>query len=86
MTKPDAKAMEVKPVRKLRLFVWADVFCDYTSGIAFALAYDADHARKLIVRSYLSGSRIHYDRVMKELADDPKVYSRPHGDSCSGGG
>lgn len=67
---------------KLRLYVWTGVFVDYTSGIAFALAYDADHARKLIAKSYVD-----YDRAMKELAGDPDgVYSRPHGDCCSGGG
>jgi len=75
------KTAKLKKVRKLRLYVWPGVFVDYTSGIAFALAYDADHARRLIAKSY-----VHYDRAMKELAGDPDVYSRPHGDHCSGGG
>ncbi len=30
------------------LYVWEDVFCDYTCGIAFAIASSPDEARKLI--------------------------------------
>lgn len=30
------------------LFVWEDVFCDYTSGIAFALAGNLDEAHQAI--------------------------------------
>ena len=32
-------------MRPLYLYVWTDVFSDYTNGIAFALARDSTHAR-----------------------------------------
>lgn len=34
--------------KKMKLFVWTDVLTDYTSGIMFALAKDAEEARKLL--------------------------------------
>ena len=36
----------------LRLYVWRDVLCDYTCGVAFAIAPDADTARRLICEKY----------------------------------
>ena len=33
----------------LKLFVWDDVFCDYTCGVAFALAETKEEAVRLIV-------------------------------------
>lgn len=68
--------------RKLRLYVWEGVFADWSSGIGFALAYDADHARRLILKS--RGFQSKDDE--KDLAAKPRVYSRPHGGSVSGGG
>ena len=35
--------------KDLKLYVWQEVFCDYTCGIAFALAHDEEEARHLIV-------------------------------------
>ncbi len=32
----------------MKLFVWDEVLTDYTDGIMFALARDADHARAII--------------------------------------
>lgn len=37
----------------MKLFVWDGVFVDYTSGIAFALATDADEARRLVADAYI---------------------------------
>jgi hypothetical protein len=85
----------------LKLFVWEDVLSDYTPGVAFALAHDADEARRLIVaRDYrpgeardeiLSGARSIYDAELQpsiagELRSDPKVFDAPVGFSLRGGG
>ena len=36
---------------KLRLFIWTEFACDYTCGLAFAIARDEVEARKLIVKN-----------------------------------
>lgn len=65
--------------KRLRLFVWEDVLCDYTCGIAFALAYDVDEARRLVVASdrYATAS---------DIEAEPKVYDAPVGYAIHGGG
>lgn len=62
----------------LKLFVWDEVFCDYTCGIAFALAHDAEEARQMIfdIRPWGHG----------DLAVAPKVYEAPVARAVSGGG
>jgi len=35
--------------KDLKLYIWKGVFCDYTCGIAFALAHNEEEARHLIV-------------------------------------
>lgn len=40
----------MKKRKKLKLFVWTDHDSDYTSGLAFAVARDEAHARKLVVK------------------------------------
>lgn len=35
-------------MKKLSLYVWTDFSCDYTSGLAFAIAHDETEARNLI--------------------------------------
>ena len=32
----------------MKLYVWDHVFCDYTCGVAFALAESVEHARELV--------------------------------------
>lgn len=34
--------------KKLKLYVWQDVFCDYTCGLAVALAPDLETAREML--------------------------------------
>jgi hypothetical protein len=52
---------------KLKLFVWDEVLCDYTDGIMFALAPDAETAREMI--------RAESDYISEEeLAQEPVVY------------
>jgi len=35
--------------KDLKLYIWQEVFCDYTCGIAFALAHNVEEARHLII-------------------------------------
>lgn len=37
-------------MKELKLFVWTGFAPDYDNGLAFALATDETHARKLIIR------------------------------------
>jgi hypothetical protein len=85
----------------LKLFVWEGVLRDYTPGIAFALAHDADEARRLIVaqeyrpgearNEILSGARSIYDDSLQpsiagELRSEPRVFDAPVGFALRGGG
>ena len=65
--------------KHLRLYVWPDVFTDYTSGIAFALAPSADEARKLINRAMGCDN-------LSDLLKEPHVYNSPVGFGQRGGG
>lgn len=67
--------------RSLRLYVWRNVFYDYTPGIAFAIAKSPQHARELIAE----GSGYGLETVQQELAAEPDVYDRPYGFAISGG-
>jgi len=68
--------------KRLKLFVWEDVLCDYTSGIMFALAYDVEGARKSIL------SKMDYDSttVKNDLTKEPLVITKVEGFMCWGGG
>lgn len=68
-------------MRGLRLYVWHNVFYDYTAGIAFALAKSPEHARELIAE----GSGYGLETVLRELAAEPEVYDQPWGHAISGG-
>ena len=64
--------------KRLRLFVWEDVLCDYTPGMMVALAHSADEARTLLV------ARTWY--IPKEDLDkEPDVYDDPVAFDCWGG-
>ena len=65
--------------KKLRLFVWEDALQDYTSGVMFALAPDADTARKMLLEkcNYLPDN---------ELRIEPDVYDEPFALAIWGGG
>lgn len=69
-------------MKKLKLYVWEGVLTDYTSGIAFALAYSAKEARQLIIaqHGYATG------QLIEDLKARPSVYAKPFGLSMYGGG
>lgn len=67
---------------KFKLFVWQDVFCDWTSGLAFAIAQDAEEARRVIT------AQMGYKEVPGDLAKPPEVFelTGPVGFGIWGGG
>lgn len=67
----------------MKMFVWRNVLTDYTSGIAVALAKNADEARTVIIRDAK-------DYEKKSLAYDisgppDEIYDKPSGVHCWGG-
>jgi hypothetical protein len=64
--------------RRLKLFVWEDIFLDYSAGMACALAENSEEARKLIAEKmgWLHG----------DLAQEPRVIESPEGFYSYGGG
>jgi hypothetical protein len=65
----------------MKLYVWHNVFCDYTCGIAFAMAESAEEARRLIRENAED-----WEDIDGALADEPEVYDGPHGEHILGGG
>ena len=63
---------------KLKLYVWEDVLTDYTDGIMFALAENAEDARNLIVEKM--GHRT------GDLAIEPREVTDREGFYVWGGG
>lgn len=64
---------------QLKLFVWQDVLRDYTAGIVFALAENADKARKLV-------RDVHGEYVESEISREPEVFDSPVAFAQWGGG
>ena len=61
----------------LKLYVWTDVLTDYSSGIMFALAESADHAREIIHQEYEGKSykeATWKGTVWNDLSNEPSVY------------
>lgn len=55
----------------MKLYVWDDVLCDWTSGIMFAIASSLSEAKKIIIEE--SGETL--GRTLREdLKQKPKVY------------
>ena len=63
----------------LRLYVWDDVLCDWTSGIMFALAHSAEEARTLLRAAYMGLPE-------SDIAREPRVVEEPEGFAVWGGG
>ena len=69
--------------KKLRLFVWRDVLCDYTCGIIAAIATDADEAREAVVAGLEDWER---PTLYAEMGKPPEVHDAPFGVHVWGGG
>lgn len=87
---PEPVPAEKPEERKLQLYVWEGVFCDYSDGVAFALAGSADEARALIALDYCGKmgkvDQAYVDRCYKELAGDPRCVAGKAGFLVCGGG
>jgi len=70
----------------MKLFVWKNVLTDYTSGIAFALAENADEARKLIIDKYEKEESYISDKLVSDLNAEPLVVDSKEGFYVWGGG
>lgn len=75
------KKIKTKKKKTLKLFVWEGVLNYYTSGVAFALAYDVEGAKKQLLKSGLYQSAID-----EELKDKPQIIKSPKGFYQYGGG
>lgn len=63
--------------RTLRLYIWDEVLCDYTCGIAFAIAASADEARGMLValpNVYFQGHELQAEPEVHEL-DTPFAHA-----------
>jgi hypothetical protein len=64
--------------KKLKLYVWEEVLCDYTCGVIFALATDPEHARRLV----MTESRL----VQRTVRTEPREVTEAEGFIIYGGG
>ena len=63
----------------MKLFVWKDVLTDYTSGIAFAFAENADEARKSILDKYEKEQSYISQVLVSDLMAEPLVVDSKEG-------
>jgi hypothetical protein len=72
------KKKPARKPRKLKLYVWEGVLCDYTSGAMWALAYSVEQARELVRES------VGLDK--DDINLEPQVITKPEGFHVHGGG
>ena len=74
----------------MKLYVWEDVLCDWTCGIAFALANSKEEAIELVSDYYNEDFGWTKEAGNYEVPcftkDKPKVYDVPVGYAIWGGG
>jgi hypothetical protein len=67
----------------MKLFIWKNVLCDYTSGVVFALAKDVEQARQIVLKNLdelpLTGT------VKQAMSEEPEVHEEPYGFALWGG-
>lgn len=67
----------------MKLYIWKEVFSDWTDGIAFAMANSKEEAIELIVKNvWWNESTTHAYLDNKE----PEIYETPYGFAIWGGG
>lgn len=78
----------MKKEKKLSLYVWEGVLCDYTCGIAFALAHNVREARKMILKQIGNDEDCSiFGPDIKEIKDiKPDKYNTPIAFTVHGGG
>lgn len=71
------------PKKELKLFVWENVFTDYTSGIAFAIAHDKEDA----INKILGNRPLNFQlEELKSKEPDIHPLNKPYGNYSIGGG
>jgi hypothetical protein len=83
------RELVVENARIMKLYVWEDVLCSYTCGIAFALAGSLEEAKNLVANHYNAnfgwkGDEYKIPNFLEE--DDPKIFDAPVGYTVWGGG
>lgn len=68
--------------KKLKLFIWREIWCSYTCGIAFAIAYTVEEAREVIKKNSDSWK---WESHSEELDNTYEIYDEPYGDWIGGG-
>ena len=68
----------------MKLFIWREVFCDYTCGIAFAIAKNKEEAMELI----LMDSGLRENHIGEFQGNEPEIHNlnEPFGTYVFGGG
>lgn len=69
--------------KKMKLFIWHEIRCDYTCGIGFAMAHDVEEAREVIKKN---SEDWEWGCYKGELMNDYEVHEVPFGAWTSGGG
>lgn len=69
--------------KTLKLYIWKDVLSDYTDGVIFALATDADSARKIVLKNAKDWEIRSFKAAM---STKPEVHTKPYGFAVWGGG
>tara|TARA_R110002124_G_scaffold280086_1_gene453153 strand:+ start:1056 stop:1277 length:222 start_codon:yes stop_codon:yes gene_type:complete len=70
----------------LKLFIWEDVLCDHSCGIAFALAKTLEDARKIIFSKSMQEAGYVSNTLKTDLESEPKVVDNEEGFYIWGGG
>ena len=69
--------------KMLKLYVWDNVLCDYTGGVAFALASSPEEAKELLMKS---GLHEHQWQDLKLDGQDYEAFDEPVASYVYGGG
>lgn len=71
---------------RMKLYIWHEVLCDYTCGIAFATAKSLAEARDAVIRSAKGDWRI--ESYARAVSGEPEVIEldKPFGHAIGGGG
>jgi len=73
-------------MKDLKLFIWKNVLTNFTSGIAFALAENAEEARKIIFAKFEKEEQYLSDTLKADLSDEPEIINTKDGFYVWGGG
>ena len=70
-------------MKKLKLFIWREIRCDYTCGIGFAMAHTVEEAKEVIKKS---SEDWEWNAYKYELDNDFEIHEAAYGTWINGGG